>query len=694
MSATDQVRERTLKCLQEAGPALDGLCDLAKRYQKHELASKLTGVKEELSKDVFKIIVAGRFKTGKSTFMNALLGRCTEPVPELAGGCNPLPSHDQSCTAILTTVRYADRPMVSVLYKDPSRPREVWSFRRFLTDSRVRATTEENHAFFEPILEFELEFPAELCEAGITLIDSPGLDDDLTRDAITVDALTKCDAAIVMFKSDSLAGLSEQGSVAAMRADGLTQMFFVVNLMNGKEVDEQLRARVWDKLVTNMNNGSKYCGQDLSAEGIYLVDAKCAAEAKSTGDAALLEKSGMAAFEKALYRFLEEDRRSIHMVRFMKAADIAANEIEREIRRRIPSLREDRQKVQMNYLSIQPQLEEIKRKKDAIPDIVAIHRQKCVLELRKSFDELANFIVSRIDEDVNAIKIPSLREGNAGQILWARLKAPYLQGMVAREAADLIAAKLQGHLTDWQERPPSQPGARQVCAREIEGLLEDLRRKVAEVEKDYSEAQLQFHGEKFGPDFKYKGASLIERLLAGGVGVFLGQFDYVITGGGIGWGGLARDFAGRVAVAGLLSFIGAPLVIIAPAAISAGFLANLVLGPGVTEAKVRKALAETLKFGDRKKGDGEGSVRSNLNKMAPALEKAVEDYFAKIEAEIMKAMEQAMLEEERSFRQQLRDSQLSADEKAAKLSQINGDLAAIKRHREALANAVLVAKQT
>ena len=69
-------------------------------------ATKLSERIVKLRDDRFTLLVLGEFKRGKSTVMNAMLGR------------DLLPRKAAPCTAILTSLRYGPTPAVRVLFTD------------------------------------------------------------------------------------------------------------------------------------------------------------------------------------------------------------------------------------------------------------------------------------------------------------------------------------------------------------------------------------------------------------------------------------------------------------------------------------------------------------------------------------------------------------------------------------------------
>src|ERR1017187_1444696 len=80
--------------------------DLAGRYGITALAGLLAGAREAMRQDEIGIAVLGRFKAGKSSFLNHFMGRDVLPV-----GVVPL-------TAVVTEAQYGARELARVHYRD------------------------------------------------------------------------------------------------------------------------------------------------------------------------------------------------------------------------------------------------------------------------------------------------------------------------------------------------------------------------------------------------------------------------------------------------------------------------------------------------------------------------------------------------------------------------------------------------
>lgn len=241
----------------------------------------------------YRVAVVGRFKVGKSSFVNALLR-------DRLAGVNASPE-----TAAVTTFRYGpalaaririiDPATWSALkaawHEDPDNPdsRRFAQWMRFagketdgesfdlerlerehlsLADGtvlitppggartaeerkRVRASfsrqvkeyttaTRPHHCLVEAI---EIETPSELLETGVMLIDTPGLDDaERYRVELTQDALGDVDAVIFLTKSGAAYGQSEKDFLLSLLRRGTVSQLMVVVT----QVDEMLAKAAMD----------------------------------------------------------------------------------------------------------------------------------------------------------------------------------------------------------------------------------------------------------------------------------------------------------------------------------------------------------------------------------------------------------------------------------------------------------------
>src|SRR5689334_16255471 len=263
-----------------AGEAIRNLVAVADELAMESTARSLRKTESQLASDAFRLIVMGRFKNGKSCLLNALLGGTDRPV-ELRGHEGPMVVDDLPATATLTTVRYSEEPYVKVWNFDGRY--DTWSLYRYLDESTLSEDEQESQRRFADIREFEMGFPARLCQAGVEICDSPGLDEEGGRTLVTREATKISDAAIVVYRSDTLMGQSELGDASAVINDG-TRTFTIVNLWGARRVDDRLRRYVWNRYVRDQRGGPAWANQDLSSYDIYFVNAERARHGRYAGD--------------------------------------------------------------------------------------------------------------------------------------------------------------------------------------------------------------------------------------------------------------------------------------------------------------------------------------------------------------------------------------------------------------------------
>lgn len=91
---------------------------------------------ECLDREKFELVVVGEFSRGKSTFVNAMLGK------------NILPAKKKATTAIISKIVYSDEPKYYLHYKDETKNIEEITEEKFLKliAPKERAPEEEKNS--------------------------------------------------------------------------------------------------------------------------------------------------------------------------------------------------------------------------------------------------------------------------------------------------------------------------------------------------------------------------------------------------------------------------------------------------------------------------------------------------------------------------------------------------------------------
>ena len=120
----------------------------------------LAAARERVAEDRFNLVVLGEFKRGKSTLINALLGRHLLPT-----GVVPL-------TSVVTTIGAGERDRLSIFFQDGRQEeRPLAELPDYVTEARNAG----NHRRVELA---HVELDHELLHAGLVLADTPGIGSD------------------------------------------------------------------------------------------------------------------------------------------------------------------------------------------------------------------------------------------------------------------------------------------------------------------------------------------------------------------------------------------------------------------------------------------------------------------------------------------------------------------------------------
>lgn len=229
--------------------------------------------------DVYKVAVVGRFKAGKSSFVNELLGNqlaSEGTLPETAavttfkhgpnirasirfldrqtwqqlkaiheqtpkhvdahrvqswvGFAEPKKSNDQELERTFDLsaleqeyVRNENHSLVLELPADAS-TKEIKEFRRKLKE--FTSATSPLHCLVDKI---EMAAPADILDEGVLLIDTPGLDDtEQFRVALTEHVVAEVDAVLFLTKSGASYGQSEKQFLLSLLRKGTVKQLIVV----------------------------------------------------------------------------------------------------------------------------------------------------------------------------------------------------------------------------------------------------------------------------------------------------------------------------------------------------------------------------------------------------------------------------------------------------------------------------------
>lgn len=257
----------------------------------------------------FTVAVVGEFKTGKSTFVNALLG------------VDVVPTDVVPATATLNRITYGLESGIEVVYKDERRESvDFDKLKEFVTKEYV--TTD----LLNTIDEVVVQHPAPYLLNNVDIIDTPGLNDESSMTAVTLSVLPKIDAAILVISGLSpFSEYTRQFLEERLLSADLGRVIFLVNRigqLGSMENADRIVSHIEKRITQNvLDRAKRELGENSTEFEVYVkkigkprvfgIDAHDALDGIVNNDKALLEKSRFLPFQNGLRRFLNEDRGAI-----------------------------------------------------------------------------------------------------------------------------------------------------------------------------------------------------------------------------------------------------------------------------------------------------------------------------------------------------------------------------------------------
>ncbi len=191
------------------------------------LAEEVGSYKTILSEKNLRLVVFGEYSVGKSTLINALLGKRI-----LANGFRPT-------TGVATQIQYG-KEQVCVVFRDGKKHNMSLS-----EADNYSNLTKENRARDE-VDRIIISTPNDILKNGITLIDTPGILDTEKQTERALRELISADIVILMSRADRLLSAKEIDFAIKLRDDYGKSVIPIVNFMGITDISDhnELRKRL------------------------------------------------------------------------------------------------------------------------------------------------------------------------------------------------------------------------------------------------------------------------------------------------------------------------------------------------------------------------------------------------------------------------------------------------------------------
>ncbi|HVA92580.1 MAG TPA: dynamin family protein [Chloroflexota bacterium] len=266
-------------------------------------------LREPLEQTDLVVAVAGDFKRGKSTLLNALIGR------------RILPTRVAPATAAPCVLRYASAIEIRVHYRD-ARPVESIAEEDLERYACIPRPGEEEEVAFRPEIDhLEIGLPWAFPQ-DVALLDLPGLNEEGGRAEMARLAVAGADAVLVVLAATQLLAEDELQFIDSLWAEGQRTLVFAVNHLD--QLDVYDLALVHRRAATLL---APYGG--IMDHTIFLVSARLAVNAICEGES-VPPDSGLPPLRTRLEAMLGVERGAIWRVGRARQALAALEEHDRE----------------------------------------------------------------------------------------------------------------------------------------------------------------------------------------------------------------------------------------------------------------------------------------------------------------------------------------------------------------------------
>jgi hypothetical protein len=290
VAASEELRSSCMHAFR-ASPAAEQeafLAHLAQLAATH--AAPFAELGRILARDEVILAAAGDFKRGKSTVINALLGR---PI---------LPTRVAPATAVPCYIRAGTVSAAEVFYDD-GRPPATVPLERLERYACIALPGEEEDLAFQPsIARIEITVPWSLPD-GVALLDLPGLNEEAGRSEMATTALAHADAVLMVLSATQLLAEDELLLLDQLWRQGHRALVFAINFCDRLEAGEidLIRERAAHLLAPY---------EGAFERTIFLISARMARDAQRDGMPASVE-SGLPALDAHVRTLLSAGRRAL-----------------------------------------------------------------------------------------------------------------------------------------------------------------------------------------------------------------------------------------------------------------------------------------------------------------------------------------------------------------------------------------------
>lgn len=423
-------------------------------------AANLLQRADNIRRGVFNVLVVGEFKNGKSTLLNAMLGK------------RLLLARVTPTTAVISLLVHGYRSDVLVSEHGQQRVIDWDTFRREFHLTSEDAGVEHAQRLWD-VDYVQIECQHDLLRAGIRLIDSPGLGEHIARTRLTMQFLRQAHAVIVVLRAGQLLSQREIDFIEMSLGKGrMPHVFFVVNLIDRIADDEErveVEALARQKLNRHFRTEAGEFDEELYRNRVFFTSALWALQARTADppDSAKLDASGVPALERELRLFLEGGGR-LDAVTETSLAVLASTvaEARRKIAYKKTLLRRPLEEIERQFAGAEKRLDRLSRRLE----LLRRDLQRCNEAIKdRIYVELIEYITAmRSRWEADSVELIRFDDDLLRQMVRAQLSRRD-QEAVQRKIDEQIQRYLAVKFATWAETIPA------IIEPEVEKMIAAVR---------------------------------------------------------------------------------------------------------------------------------------------------------------------------------------------------------------------------
>lgn len=566
----------------------------------------LSETNKRLKDENLKVLVMGKFSSGKSTFLNGLLGRPLLPMKAIP------------TTAVIGEIRYSDREKIVLLPKkgkwhggDATFEISASELGKYITIDHTEGDNREN-----PFEKVYINSPLAICKNGIEFVDSPGLDDPTSHDSVTKEYLPTADAIIYCMNSQAAYSAKDKDEIETLRSLGYTSIIFVLTYFDVLQENDEMMGT--NDAQTTKEHILKTLSPltDLGETGIFFVNSLAAIKGKMNHDAVMLQKSNFPIVEKRMEEILVNERGRIKIIRSLYQTKSINRKNGNYIADSIALANNRHSLIAQQLATARQALTQAQNKADIINQQVG----NGVTDIAKiARDRGALYLISDLIPNVdNWVNEANPEKGINLLHLKSSIKE-YTEAIIEH-----MKSKISSSMSSWCK----DSLVRDCIEGQFNNLLVSQKENLSSYQEDLSKVKVNLNlpidGEQIGDKLSPSTAS---RVLSAGGSLLIGDIFGAITGGVLGFKAMLTTLAAELTagiVLGIVSLftpVGLPALIIAAILAALGSFTGNVMS---IKSQVKKKI-----IGETKRILGE-----NKEKFSNEIFTAVKSTLSKIQTKI------------------------------------------------------------